>query len=185
MDPMRAERRLQQVEEHVRLENAHDLDGLMATFGADGFYDDEPWSEHHEGLAGVRGYYAQLLRAAPDFHIEVKRRHVSEEAIVLEVQLTGTQRGAWRGLPATGRRFDFPLCAIFTFDAQDRLAGEKIYYDRATVLRQLGVLSEPTSRMGRVGALVLHPVTVVSSLLGLHRDKPRPPARPPVPRARA
>jgi steroid delta-isomerase-like uncharacterized protein len=108
MDPStnstRAERRLRQVEEHVRLENAHDLDGLMSTFGAQGFYDDEPWSEHHEGLAGVRGYYEQLLRAAPDFHIEVKRRHVSEEAVVLEVQLTGTQRGAWRGLPATGRR---------------------------------------------------------------------------------
>src|SRR5439155_27087387 len=45
-----AARRLRQVEEHVRFENAHDLDGLMSTFGANGFYDDAPWSERHEGL---------------------------------------------------------------------------------------------------------------------------------------
>ena len=158
-------RRLQRVEEHVRLENAHDLPGLMSTFGATGFYDDEPWGEHHEGLDAVRSYYSDFLRVAPDFHIEVKRAHPTDEAVILEVQLTGTQTGAWRGLPATRRRFDFPLCAIFTFDHEDRLAGERIYYDRAMVLRQLGVLSDPTSLKGRLGTLLLHPITVLGALL--------------------
>ena len=162
-------RRLERVEEHVRFENAHDLEGLMSTFGATGFYDDEPWSEHHRGLESVRGYYRDLLRAAPDFHIDIQRRHVTDETVVLEVRLSGTHAGAWRGLPATGRRFDFPLCAVFTFDEQDRLAGERIYYDRATVLRQFGVLSEPTSIKGRIGALLLHPVNVLCALLGIRR----------------
>jgi hypothetical protein len=31
---------------------------------------------------------------------------------------------------------EFPLCSIFTFDDGDRLARERIYYDRANVLRQ-------------------------------------------------
>jgi steroid delta-isomerase-like uncharacterized protein len=168
MDPS-ASRRLRQVEDHVRFENAHDLDGLMSTFGAGGFYDDAPWSERHEGLDGVRNYYETMLRAAPDSHIEVKGRHVAEDCIVLEVELTGTHLGAWRGLPATGRRFDFPLCAVYTFDAQDRLAGERIYYDRITVLRQLGVVSEPTSLKGRLGALLLHPVNLIPALLGIRR----------------
>jgi steroid delta-isomerase-like uncharacterized protein len=168
MDPSAA-RRIRQVEEHVRFENAHDLDGLMSTFGANGFYDDAPWSERHEGLDGVRSYYETMLRAAPDFHIDVKHRHVAEDCIVLEVELTGTHLGAWRGLPATGRRFDFPLCAVYTFDEQDRLAGERIYYDRITVLRQLGVVSEPTSLKGRLGALLLHPVNVIPALLGIRR----------------
>ena len=168
MEQRRA-RLLQRVEEHVRFENAHDLDGLMSTFGADGFYDDEPWSGHHQGLEAVRGYYRDLLRAAPDFHIEVKGRHATEDSVVLEVRLSGTHAGPWRGLPATGRRFDFPLCGVFTFDDQDRLAGERIYYDRTTVLRQMGVLSEPTSVKGRIGALLLHPVNVLSALLGIRR----------------
>ncbi len=166
MDPIAA-RRLQRVEEHVRLENAHDLDGLMSTFGSSGFYDDEPWAEHHDGLDAVRSYYQDFLRAAPDFHIDVKRRHLTEDGVVLEVQLTGTHSGAWRGLPATGRRFSFPLCAFFTFDEGDRLSGERIYYDKATVLQQMGVLSDPTSFKGRLGALLLHPITVLRALLGL------------------
>jgi len=165
----RQARRLRQVEEHVRLENAHDLDGLMSTFGSSGFYDDEPWAEHHEGLDAVRSYYQNLLRVAPDFHIEVKRRHLTDDGIALEVQLTGTHSGAWRGLPATGRRFDFPLCAFFTFDEGDRLAGERIYYDRATVLQQLAVLSDPTSLKGRIGMLLLHPITILRAALGIRK----------------
>lgn len=164
MEP-RGMRRLQQVEEHVRLENAHDLDGLMSTFGPSGFYDDEPWAEHHQGLDAVRSYYQDFVRASPDFHIEVKRHHITDDGIVLEVQLTGTHSGAWRGLPATGRRFNFPLCAFFTFDEGDRLAGERIYYDRATVLQQLGVLSDPTSLKGRIGTFLLHPITILRAVL--------------------
>ena len=164
MDP-KSEQRLQRVEEHVRFENAHDLDGLMSTFGSSGFYDDEPWAEHHDGLGAVRSYYQDLLRAAPDFQIEVKRRYVTEDNVVLEVQLSGTHLGPWRGLPATGRRFSFPLCAVFTFGDADRLAGERIYYDRATVLQQIGVLSDPTSVKGRIGTLLLHPITVTRAFL--------------------
>jgi len=69
----------------------------------------------------VREYYAGLFRAAPDLHIEVKSRHVSADAIVLEVLITGTHLGSWRGLPATGRHLEFPLCAVFTFDENDRM----------------------------------------------------------------
>lgn len=149
------------------MENAHDLDGLMSTFRASGFYADEPWGEHHRGIDAVRSYYADLIRVAPDLHIEVKRRHITDEGIALEVQLTGTHSGKWRGLPATGRRFDFPLCAFFTFDQDGRLAGERIYYDRSTILQQLGVLSDPTSVKGRIGTFLLHPITVLRALLGI------------------
>jgi hypothetical protein len=34
--------RLEVVEEHVRRENAHDLPGIMTTFGHQAWYDDEP-----------------------------------------------------------------------------------------------------------------------------------------------
>src|SRR4029077_11812739 len=35
--------RLRIVEEHVSLENEHNLDGIMGTFGETARYDDEPW----------------------------------------------------------------------------------------------------------------------------------------------
>jgi steroid delta-isomerase-like uncharacterized protein len=152
--------RLKIVEEHVRLENLHDLEGIMQTFGAAARYDDEPWEAHYVGRDGVRTFYADLLRAMPDLRIDVEHRHVSDAAIVLEVIIRGHHLGAWRGLPPTGRAVEFPLCGIYTFDDEDRLAGEKIYYDRATILRQLGVFHEPDRIPGRIDAVLMHPLTM-------------------------
>ena len=41
--------RLRLVEEHVRFENLHDLDGILGTFGKEARYDDEPWDDHRIG----------------------------------------------------------------------------------------------------------------------------------------
>jgi steroid delta-isomerase-like uncharacterized protein len=148
------------VEQHIRLENAHDLEGVLRTFGDTARYDDEAWGEHYKDAGGVRLFYEQLIKALPDLEIEVQRRHVTDDAILLEVMIRGTHLGEWRGLPATGRRVEVPLCGVYTFDSDDRLAGEKIYYDRGTVLRQLGVFHEPQSPLGQICIFATHPVTV-------------------------
>jgi len=112
----------------------------------------------------VQLFYGQLLKALPDLEIEVQKRHVTDDAIVVEVLIRGTHLGAWRGLPATGRRVQFPLCGIYTFDADDRLAGEKIYYDRGTVLKQVGVFHEPGTVLGQMSILGTHPITIARAL---------------------
>jgi steroid delta-isomerase-like uncharacterized protein len=156
--------RIAVVEQHIRLENEHDLEGVLRTFGNAARYDDEPWGEHYEGRNGVRQFYEQLMKALPDLEIEIQRRHVSLDAILVEAIIRGTHLGGWRGLPATGRRVEFPLCGVYTFDGDDHLAGEKIYYDRGTVLRQLGVFHEPQSAWGRISILATHPTTIARAL---------------------
>ena len=156
--------RIALVEEHVCLENEHNLEGVLGTFGNSARYDDEAWDEHYKGRDGVYQFYTQILKALPDLEIDVQRRHVTEDAIILEVIIRGTHYGAWRGLPATGRRVEFPLCGVYTFDGEDRLAGERIYYDRGTVLRQLGVFHEPESFAGRVATLATHPLTIARAI---------------------
>jgi steroid delta-isomerase-like uncharacterized protein len=156
--------RVAMVEQHVRFENAHDLNGVLSTFGNTARYDDEAWGEHYGGADGVREFYAQLMTALPDLEIEVLRRHVTDEVVVLEVMIRGTHRGAWRGLPSTGRRVEVPLCGVYTFDDQDRLEGERIYYDRGTVLRQLGVFHEPQGLLGRITTFATHPLTIAKAL---------------------
>ena len=148
------------VQQHIRLENEHDLEGVLHTFGNAPRYDDEPWNEHYAGLSGVRQFYEQLMKALPDLQIEVQHQHVADDAILVEVIIRGTHLGGWRGLPATGRQIEFPLCGVYTFDEDDRLAGEKIYYDRGTVLKQLGVFHEPQTILGQIGILAIHPITI-------------------------
>jgi steroid delta-isomerase-like uncharacterized protein len=91
----------------TRLENAHDLEGVLATFGDTARYDDEPWDEHYDGRDGVRRFYEQLMKALPDLEIEVQHRHVSEDAIILEVIIRGTHLGGWRGLPRQDAALSF------------------------------------------------------------------------------
>jgi steroid delta-isomerase-like uncharacterized protein len=172
--PARLEARLAVVEEHVKCEHRHDLTGVMATFGAEARYDDEPWQDHRLGLEAVRSYYTELLASLPDLATDIRHRHVASDAIVLEVTIRGTHLGVWRGgMPATGRRVEFPLCGVFAFDAQDRLAGERIYYDRATVMRQLGLFHEPEGAGGRLATALSHPVTIARALPPLS-DRRRP-----------
>ena len=152
------------VEEHIRLENAHDVEGVLRTFGDRARYDDEAWGEHYSDRDGVRTFYEQLMQALPDLEIEIQRWHVTDDAILVEVIIRGTQLGSWRGLPATGRGVEVPLCGVYTFDADDRLAGEKIYYDRGTVLSQLGVFREPQSVLGQICTLATHPITIARAL---------------------
>jgi predicted ester cyclase len=105
------------------------------------------------------------MKALPDLEITVLRRHMAEDAILVEVVIRGTHLGGWRGLPATGRRVEFPLCGVYTFDAEDRLAGERIYYDRGSVLGQLGVFHEPRSVLGRICIVATHPITIARAFV--------------------
>jgi steroid delta-isomerase-like uncharacterized protein len=166
-----ASERLKLVRDHIRFENAHDLAAVLATFGSSARYDDEPWDEHHLGRDAVRSFYEELLRAMPDLEIAIRKEHTSSEAVIIECLIRGTHAGTWRNLPATGRRLELPLCAVYTFDEDGKLAGEKIYYDRATVLRQFGVFREPTSLSGRLMLFLNHPLHIASAwLVGSNRS---------------
>lgn len=55
--------RLALVEQHVGMENRHDLDGIMDTFGASARYDEEPWDDHH--IAAVQCVRITMVCCAP------------------------------------------------------------------------------------------------------------------------
>lgn len=99
--------RLKIVDEHIARENQHDLEGILRTFGQRHAMMTSPG--HYIGHDGVRTYYDGLLKAIPDLHIEVQQRYASQNAVIVEVIITGHHLGAWRGLPPTGRSVRFPL----------------------------------------------------------------------------
>jgi hypothetical protein len=58
-----------------------------------------------------------------------------------------------------------PSLRCLHLDGQDRLAGERIYYDRATVMRQLGLFHEPEGAVGRLVIALSHPMTIAKAFL--------------------
>jgi steroid delta-isomerase-like uncharacterized protein len=77
----------------------------------------------------------------PDFHVQPEKFHHADDAVIGEGRIAGTHDGPFAGVPATGRRVDYPAVAMFEFE-EDKLVCEKLYFDSATILRQLGALPE-------------------------------------------
>jgi steroid delta-isomerase-like uncharacterized protein len=134
------ERREAIVLEHIAAENRHDLGATIATFDRPSY---EVNGERLEGEAAVRELLQGLMDGFPDFHVEVGRLRHTDDGVFGEARITGTHNGEFNGIPATGKPVEIPVVAIFEFE-QDRLLCEKVYYDVATILRQVGVLPEPT-----------------------------------------
>jgi predicted ester cyclase len=157
------DRRVEVVEEHVRLENDHDFPACIGKFGR-ARYEVVAGDETFDGEARVEHFLKENKRAFPDFHFTATRISPATEAVVVEGRFTGTQNGFWRGLPPTGRKVDFPMCVIFDFEG-DVMVNERIYFDLGTALQQLGVQFDPNTGIGKFVAFVGHPLTIIRGLL--------------------
>jgi steroid delta-isomerase-like uncharacterized protein len=152
------------VDEHVQAEVDRDLEAIMRTWGESPWFDDVAWEEQSYGRDEIRAHYDELLKSFPDLGIEVKDRHVTDKAVILEVIVSGTHLGAWRDLPALGRRMESRVCAIYTFDEAGMLELERTYYDKAKVLEQLGIYKDPRTTWGKVMAVLTPPFAIVEAL---------------------
>ena len=166
-------RREEVVREHMESENVHDFETTMATFSHPR-YEIVPTGDVFDGVAEVDAYFEETRRAFPDQRNELVAMHHAEGSVIVEFDLKGTHKGSFRGLPATGREFTCRTLAIFEFDDGDGIVCERVYFDSATILRQLGIAHDPLTLRGRAATVLNHPVTVggavVRSLLRSGRD---------------
>jgi steroid delta-isomerase-like uncharacterized protein len=128
------------VREHMESENRHAFDVTLATF-ARPHYELIATGDVFDGADEVSRYYQTSRAAFPDQRNEVHAIHQADDAVVVEFDLLGTHRGPLRGIPPTGRSFRCRMVALFFFDG-DRIVNERVYWDAATILRQLGLAPE-------------------------------------------
>ena len=140
-DNTRQANRIKLVEEHVQVESAGDLQGTMQTLGQSAAFVIN--GVEIADLDGIRSFYSELMTGFPDLNIDVKHQHVSDEAVIVECVLSGTHKNTWNGISTTGKRIELPACVVFTFDEKEKIAGERVYFDAALMLTQLGVLPAP------------------------------------------
>lgn len=151
------------VREHMESENLHRFDLTMETFHHPR-YELIATGDVFDGAAEVDAYFNETRTAFPDQRNELIAMHHADGAVMVEAMLYGTHDGPYRGLPPTGRSFEMRFLAIFVFE-DDRLICERVYFDQATVLRQLGIARDPVSIAGRVGTVLNHPLTIGRALV--------------------
>lgn len=123
------------VRAHMADENALDFDAVLRTFPHP-HYEIVPTGAVYDGRDAVEAYYRDSRAAFPDQRNEIITLRHADDAVIVEFWLRGTQRGAFRGLPATGNAFEVRMCAHFVFEGA-RLVCERVYFDGLTLLRQL------------------------------------------------
>jgi steroid delta-isomerase-like uncharacterized protein len=159
------------VREHMESENRHEFDATIATFSHPR-YELVATGEVFDGEAEVRRYFADTRAAFPDQRNRLLALHPSDDSVIVEFVLQGTHRGPLRGLPPTGRAFSAQISAVFYFGpGSDRILCERVYFDAGTILRQLGLASDPRSRRGRIETALAHPLTIGRALLGRVRSR--------------
>ena len=81
-----------------------------------------------------------VRRAFPDHQLTIKDQIAAGDKVVTRVRYTGTQQGAFQGMPATGKSVDVQLVDIFGFDGDGRVREHWGVLDQLTLLQQLGVV---------------------------------------------
>ncbi|RAK63734.1 ester cyclase [Phenylobacterium kunshanense] len=138
-----AERRLQTVRDHMRLECENDWDAVIATF-AHPRYEMYGSGAVFDGEEAVRRYFAASRTPFPDQGNEIIAIAHDGDTVLVEFWLTGTHLGPLR-LPTgtvepTGRSFRVRMAASFEFaPGSDRIVCERPYFDQGAVARALGL----------------------------------------------
>jgi carboxymethylenebutenolidase len=132
--------------EHLRGEFAtKDVEATLATMTDDASVNHVPVGTGGRGKAALRAFYRdEFIPSWPeDLEMTAVNRVVGPDQLVDELHLafTHSRPMPWflPGLAPTGRKVAVDLVVVVQFRA-DKVACERIYWDHATVLRQVGRL---------------------------------------------
>ncbi len=135
-------------EEHTAHEfSTRDTEATLATMVEDAYVNHIPVLTGGYGKAALREFYSTrfIPTMPPDTTLTPVSRTVGTDQLVDEMifSFTHTQEMPWMlpGVAPTGKRVEVPLVAIVRF-RDGKLAHEHIYWDQASVLKQIGLLTD-------------------------------------------
>jgi carboxymethylenebutenolidase len=137
-------------EEHTRHEFVtRDTEATLATMVEDAYVNHVPVMTGAVGKAALREFYSRhfIPSMPPDTRLTPISRTAGQDQLVDEMifSFTHTQEMPWMlpGVAPTNRRVEVALVAIVRF-RDGKLAHEHIYWDQASVLKQIGFLNDPS-----------------------------------------
>jgi carboxymethylenebutenolidase len=125
-----------------------DTEATLATMVDDAYVNHVPVMTGGRGKDALRAFYSRdfIPRMPPDTTLTPVSRTVGEDQLVDEMifSFTHTEEMPWMlpGVPPTNRHVQVPLVVIVRF-RDGKLAHEHIYWDQASVLKQLGLITDP------------------------------------------
>ena len=142
-------------ETHMRAEfELKDADAAIDTMTDNPVLIHVPVGTGATGKEALRKFYAeQLIPHTPeDTRLELLTRNVTKTHVIDEfiLHFTHSMRMDWYipGVDATDIKLSIPHVAVIAFE-EDKISSEHIYWDNATVLKQLGLLDPSLPVLGQ------------------------------------
>src|SRR5438270_3691592 len=132
----------QALERETEAWNAHDADGVAASYAEDAVLYDVGLPEPLRGRAAIRDSVAGYLAAFSDLHVSTGEPVVSGNRTAQEWKVTGTNDGELLGIPPTGKSATTYGCGTAEFGDDGLVHRAGNYWNAAALLQQLGVLPE-------------------------------------------
>jgi len=111
---------------------------------ADMVYDEVATQRRIKGVEEVLSAWKGWAKALPDSKGSFDKETVSGNTVVIEVTWRGTHTGPLqlpgKDLAATGKKIELRACQVIEVSGA-KVQAVRHYYDMATMLRQLGVMS--------------------------------------------
>jgi carboxymethylenebutenolidase len=137
-------------EEHTAHEfNTRDTDATLQTMVDDAYVNHVPVMTGGYGKAELAAFYATdfIPRMPPDTKLTPVSRTIGTDQLVDEFifSFTHTEAMPWMlpGVEPTDKFVEVPMVVVVRF-RDGKLAHEHIYWDQASVLKQIGLLTDPS-----------------------------------------
>jgi steroid delta-isomerase-like uncharacterized protein len=124
--------------------NGRDLGAALTELVAEDFVEENPLPGQGPGRAGLADILAGMFAAFPDLNWTVHRLVAEGDRVASFCTWTGTHRGEFMGIPATGRSVTVEAWTMDRF-RHGQLVQSRIIMDVAGMLIQLGVIPAPAA----------------------------------------
>jgi steroid delta-isomerase-like uncharacterized protein len=121
------------VEQFVAAMNRHDADAAVECLAEDVVFWEPTYPDPKRGREAVRRDLAGFFAMLPDLRFTTETVLTEGDRVLHE----WTYRASYNGRPVELRE-----CALARLDADNRLAEVRVYFDRLSLLRQLGLAPE-------------------------------------------
>jgi steroid delta-isomerase-like uncharacterized protein len=119
--------------------SSHDPERVLALFTDDCVFEDVTFGVLTRGKDDLRTFASGAFAAVPDIKFELTSRFAAGQWAAIEWVMSGTHKGDFPGMPATGKPISVRGSSIFELEA-GKIRRESDYWDAATFMKQVGLL---------------------------------------------
>lgn len=88
---------------------------------------------------GTKGFFSRFFTAFPDLQASIKDQVAEGSRVMTYINLQGTHKGDFMGVPGTGRHIEFNEVLI-THIANGKITAYWVVFDRLSLMQQIGAI---------------------------------------------